>query len=455
MVAASFRSLALIVLASLCFSSHAEAKRVALVIGNSSYTVGPLANPVNDAEAIAAALRRLRFDNVVLRRNLDSQSFKQALRDFGNEASDSDIAVVFFAGHGTENNGSNYLIPVDAKLARAADLDLEAIRLDSLLGQLEGVSKLRLVILDACRNSLFPLSGGKRSQTRGLARVEPDDNTLIAYAAKEGTTADDGAEHKHSPFTEALLRHIEKPGVEIDYVFRLTRDDVLQATSRQQIPHLYGTLGSQRVYFTGPTASPAPPQTTDQAMVVPPGPVTSSEEPKEICIKLTGSQAIRKTKRNVIRGAIGDDVVESDVTTKLVRENFARLWCITKLEIRYEEHATPPIKISMPFDAKPTVKTVRFPPNTAVKSIGSSRKVGDKYVVTMQNKASTPSSEVKSWTSTEESFEFSVDQGSCKLFSFNESQQHFMQVLRYENIGYYYEYTTEKHDMTCEISSLH
>jgi formylglycine-generating enzyme required for sulfatase activity len=244
-------------------------KRAALVIGNSSYMVGPLANPVADAEAVAKALRDLCFDRVILKKDLNTDGMRAALKEFGGEVVGAEIGVVFFAGHGTEIAGRNYLIPVDARLARAADVDLEAIGLDTVLGQLAGVSKLKLVILDACRNNLFPLAGAKRAVTRGLARVDPEDNTLIAYAAKEGTTADDGVGRKHSPFTEALLKHIATPGIEVDYLFRLVRDDVLDATDRQQVPNHYNGLGRERIFLVpplytsnateGPAAHAAPP----------------------------------------------------------------------------------------------------------------------------------------------------------------------------------------------------
>jgi uncharacterized caspase-like protein len=174
------------------------------------------------------------------------------LAELATEAAGAEIGVVYFAGHGTERAGRNYLIPVDAKLARASDLDLQAVALSTVVDQLGGATKLKLVILDACRNNSFPLAGAKRTTSRGLARIEPDDNTLIAYAAREGTVADDGPGRRHSPFTEALLKHVATQGIEVDYVFRLVRDDVVKATSGQQTPHIYGTLGHKRIYFRPP-----------------------------------------------------------------------------------------------------------------------------------------------------------------------------------------------------------
>src|SRR5262245_49682595 len=206
-------------------------KRVALVIGNSAYSVGPLQNPVNDAAAIAEAFqRKLGFDHVRLRTNLGAEGFRMALLEFARDAPWADLVVVYFAGHGTESGGRNFLIPVDAKLARAGDLELEAIALETVLGQLTGVSKLKLVILDACRNSLFPLSGVRRSSGRGLARIEPEGDTLVAYAAKDGTTADDGVGRRHSPFTEALLKYVATPGLDIRQLFGYVRDEVAAVT---------------------------------------------------------------------------------------------------------------------------------------------------------------------------------------------------------------------------------
>jgi formylglycine-generating enzyme required for sulfatase activity len=239
-------------------------RRVALVIGNADYKVGPLGNPVNDAEAVAEVLeRQLKFDKVILRTNLKAQAFRAALLELSREALGAEVAALFFAGHGTEVNGKNYLIPVDAGLAKAGDLGLEAIPLDLVLEQLAGATRLKLVILDACRNNVFPMAGARRAVTRGLSRIEPEDNTLVVYAAKEGTTADDGPGQRHSPFTAALLKHIATPGLEVTFVFRRVRDEVVASTSPVQTPHVYGTLGGAEVYLL-PKAGhtllpPAPP----------------------------------------------------------------------------------------------------------------------------------------------------------------------------------------------------
>jgi uncharacterized caspase-like protein len=244
------RLVAVACVAAVALAPPAEARRVALVIGNADYRVEPLANPANDAAAVAAVLeKQLDFDTVLLKRNLGADALRAALREMGRVSRGAELGVVFFAGHGVEVGGRNFLIPVDAALAAARDVDLEAVTLDTVLAQLDGVTRLKLVILDACRNNPFALAGATRSVTRGLARIEPEGNTLVAYAAKDGTTAEDGEGRSNSPFTEALLRHIARPGVEIRQLFGYVRDEVIETTGRRQQPFLYGSLGGQGVFL--------------------------------------------------------------------------------------------------------------------------------------------------------------------------------------------------------------
>lgn len=240
---------------SVVFAGPAEARRIALVMGNADYKIGPLQNPVKDAAAVAETFEReLGFDKVILRKDLSFDGFRSALNELAREASNADVAVVYFAGHGMEINGKNFLIPVDAKLGRASAVDLEAVPLDTVLAQLDGVRHLKLVILDACRNNPFTGSWKKRATHRGLARIEPEDSTLVVYAAKDGTTADDGAGRQHSPFTEALLKHIATPNVEVRLLLGRVGDDVAAATNHQQQPHVYGTLGGREHYLLSKAA---------------------------------------------------------------------------------------------------------------------------------------------------------------------------------------------------------
>ena len=288
----------------------AEAKRVALVIGNAAYKAGPLQNPVNDATAVAAALGGLGFDKVILRKNLGVSAFRAALDEMARESTGADLGAIFFAGHGTEVAGRNFLIPVDATLSRASALDLEAIPLDTVLSQLDGVRKLKLVILDACRNNPFAPAGAKRAVGRGLARIEPEDNTLVVYAAKDGTTADDGIGRRHSPFTEALLKHIATPGLEINLLFRRVRDDVIRATGHEaepQQPHVYASLGGQELYLS-PSTGTAPTPTV-------PAPAPTRAEIVQLCelVAKNPSLSVVQSLLGIYRGTPMASCIEARV----------------------------------------------------------------------------------------------------------------------------------------------
>ncbi len=240
-------------------------KRVALVIGNSAYqSVPKLANPANDAGAIAGLLRAAKFDVVESRRDLTITEMRRTFRDFSDKARDADMAVVYYAGHGLEINGTNYLIPVDAVLQRDTDAYDEAITLDRALEVIEPAKQLRLVILDACRDNPFARSMKRtlasRALGRGLAGVEPGrPNTLIAFAAKGGSTADDG-DGSHSPFAAALLQHLTTPGLDVRRSLGLVRDEVMKATNDRQEPFVYGSLGGADVSLVPPPAQAASPQ---------------------------------------------------------------------------------------------------------------------------------------------------------------------------------------------------
>jgi uncharacterized caspase-like protein len=241
-------------------------KRVALVIGNSGYqNVARLANPANDAAAIATIFTNAKFDVVESRRDLSALEMRRALRDFADRARDADIAVVYYAGHGIEVDGANYLIPVDAQLERDTDVYDETFPLDRILVAIEPAKQLRLIILDACRDNPFARTMkrtlGTRAVGRGLAKVEPSNpNTMIAFAAKAGSTASDG-DNRNSPFAAALVNHLTKPGLDLRKAFGFVRDDVLRATSNKQEPFVYGSLGGDDVSLVrvAPEAAAAAP----------------------------------------------------------------------------------------------------------------------------------------------------------------------------------------------------
>lgn len=211
--------------------------RIALVIGVSQYvTLGNLTNPANDARALAATLRRLRFD-VDLVIDPDQRTMKQAITRLGERmgrGGNGSTGLFFFAGHGIQSRGINYLIPARANIHREADLDLEAVTADSVLLQMQeaGVST-NIVILDACRN--MPLTRSFRSGAQGLAQMSAPNGTFIAYSTAPGAVAADGT-GANSPFATALLREMLVPGQSIEAVFRNVRRSVLRETQGEQRP---------------------------------------------------------------------------------------------------------------------------------------------------------------------------------------------------------------------------
>lgn len=245
------RILLIAILALLPTLAAAE-KRVALVIGNAAYSrVAPLPNAANDSAAIAELLRKAGFDSVELRDNLGIGALRRALRDFSDRVRDADIAVLFFAGHGIEVNGTNYLIPIDAALDRDIDIEDEAVSLDRAIQLMEPARRLRLVILDACRENPFLRAMRRtlatRSIGRGLAKVDVvASDTLVAFAAKAGSTASDG-EGQNSPYTRALVKHLTTPGLDLRLALGRVRDEVLATTPDRQEPFVYGSLGGTEI----------------------------------------------------------------------------------------------------------------------------------------------------------------------------------------------------------------
>lgn len=241
------------IIALVASAGVAHATRIALVIGNSSYEAVPrLPNPVRDADAVADALKRLGFE-VSMGRDTSKATLEGLLADFSEKAAQAEMAVIFYAGHGIEVGGENYLIPIDAKLRSDARIKFEAVSLSDILSAIEGGKGIKLVLLDACRNNPFiaSMEGRTRSIGRGLAKVEAADGIYISYSAAAGTTASDG-EGDHSPYTEALLSKIEEPGLELNFVFRDVADVVRQKTNGAQTPFEYGRLPRQKVYFKPP-----------------------------------------------------------------------------------------------------------------------------------------------------------------------------------------------------------
>ena len=250
-----------------CGPAHAD-RRVALVIGNSAYKSAPkLGNPANDATLVGGMFKKAGFDSVDVRLDLSASEMRRMLREFAGRTRDAEMAVIYYAGHGIELDGTNYLIPTDASLETDGDVLDETIPVERALFAVEPAKQLRLIILDACRDNPFAKSMKRtlasRAIGRGLAKVEPTSpNTMIAFAAKAGSTASDG-DSRNSPFAAALVEHLPKPGLDLRKAFGFVRDDVLKSTGYKQEPYVYGSLGGDDVPLvavkpaaTGPQANP-------------------------------------------------------------------------------------------------------------------------------------------------------------------------------------------------------
>jgi outer membrane protein OmpA-like peptidoglycan-associated protein/tetratricopeptide (TPR) repeat protein len=230
-------------------------RRIALVMGNSAYAAAPtLLNVRRDSEVVTGLLRSVGFESVKLATDLTRERFIEALAAFARDAQTADWAVIYFAGHGIEIDGLNYLIPVDAQLENGFAVPFETISLEQALAAVEGAHKLRLVMLDACRDN--PFAARMRSLTtraigRGLAQTQPAAGTLVVYAAKHGQVAlDNDGVSGNSPFVTALAQRLATPGIEINTLFRLLRDDVMAVTNNRQEPYTYGSLsGAEQYYF--------------------------------------------------------------------------------------------------------------------------------------------------------------------------------------------------------------
>ncbi|TDQ84522.1 formylglycine-generating enzyme required for sulfatase activity [Dongia mobilis] len=256
--------------------------RLALVIGNSNYgqEMGRLANPANDAELMAATLQKLGFE-VTRLVDADQKQMKRAIADFGSAllAAGPDAAGLFFyAGHGIQIAGENYLIPLKAEIEKEADAEIEAVSANWVLTQMEFAgNRINIVILDACRNN--PMARSMRSASRGLARMDAPKGSFIAYSTAPGEVAADG-DGRNSPYTAALAKSMLQPGIAIEETFRNTRVSVLQATGEKQVPwessSLTGAFFFQAGSAPAAAAAPAPAQPAAQVAAVEPSATTKS-----------------------------------------------------------------------------------------------------------------------------------------------------------------------------------
>jgi formylglycine-generating enzyme required for sulfatase activity len=311
----------------LAVSASAQApRRAALVIANAVYAhAGRLANPPNDARAVADSLRRAGFQSVDLKADVSIANFRAALRDFRAKADGAQIALVYYAGHGIEANGRNWLIPVDAKLAADRDLQDEAIDLDRVLDDVSGAA-LRVVILDSCRDNPFgrSWSRGTRAVTRGLGAIDADD-VLVIFAAAPGQTASDG-EGANSPFATALARRLPQQDLPIQLLGGVVRDDVLAATDGVQRPFVSASITGTPFYLM-PRAAQTP------AVAAPAAPVT--RRPGENFTDCQGCPALVVMAAGSFR--MGDDASDPDERPAHAVQ-FPRPFAIMKYEATFNDY---------------------------------------------------------------------------------------------------------------------
>lgn len=251
-------------------------ERVALVIGMKNYTtVVKLENTINDAIGISETLTKIGFQVTTILDGSGAQ-LRAAIRDFSFRSETADLALIYFAGHGVEVQGENYLFPIDAKVSSNKDVQRQAVSLNQLLAAVKNARKMRIVILDSCRDDPFgdaldvvelDQTATASTTTRGVGRTgmavpSPDRGTLVAFAARDGERALDG-KGSNSPFALGLMDNLAKPGLEISLMFRQVRDAVLHSTQNRQEPHTYGSLPGVPFYIAGPKGGPSTVEDSD------------------------------------------------------------------------------------------------------------------------------------------------------------------------------------------------
>ena len=277
-----------------CLSIAAPEKRTALVIGNSDYEIGSLTNPVNDAVDMASTLKRLGFE-VILKKNIRHRDMEEAIEDFGNRLKRGGVGLFYYAGHGLQINGVNYIIPIGAKIKKESDVKFEAVDANRILDEMGNANNgLNIIILDACRDN--PLARNFRSSNRGLAVISSaPEGSFISYATGPGQVAMDG-EKRNSPYTAALLKYMNVPGLPIERVFKNVR---ISLESLKQTPwelsslkgEFFFTPGLQKVPLEQSVTSPASTISSGQDINVTRQPVKVQENSTETAdsIDLSGT----------------------------------------------------------------------------------------------------------------------------------------------------------------------
>jgi hypothetical protein len=258
-------------------------KRVALVIGNAAYAVGPLQNPVLDARAMAATLQALGFE-VLAHENLSYRNMRRAVAEFGERVAAGGVALFYYSGHGLQVNGENYLVPVDADIKNERYVAAEAIDADHVLLQMqEAKTRVNVVVLDACRDN--PFAGRFRGLGRGLAFMDVPAGTYVAYSTAPGSVAEDGEPGQNGIYTSELLRALREPGLRIEDVFKRVRIAVQSRTQNRQSPWDASSMTGDFVFNRAPAAVaalPSPPIPPPVAAPAMPRPVVREEMRPEL-----------------------------------------------------------------------------------------------------------------------------------------------------------------------------
>jgi hypothetical protein len=286
----------------MALSSASSEKRVALVIGNSRYETAPLRNPVNDANLVAATLREIGFD-VIARTDVSLREMQLAVREFSRKIQNGSVGLFYYAGHGMQSGGRNFLIPIGAQIEVEGDVVLEGFDLNSVLEQMGmAQNRLNIVILDACRNN--PFTRSFRSASQGLAQVNAPAGTFIAYATAPGQTASDG-KGQNGLYTQELMANLRSPGLPIEEVFKRVRVQVKQKSSGVQIPWDASSLEGAFYFVDGmPTAT---------SVAAPPSPITT-QPPASI---QPTTQPVSTLTRS---SGISLDLIESNFKSNLMDE---------------------------------------------------------------------------------------------------------------------------------------
>lgn len=322
----------------LTISGNSQEKRLALVIGNCDYQYAvPLSNPVNDADAIAETLQLLGFD-VQKHNNISQKEMKKAIDSFGEQMKNYDVGLFFFAGHGIQVDGYNYLIPVDANIKHEGDAEYDCVNAGRVLTKMEASgAKTNIVILDACRNNPFEKSWSRSLSNKGLAFMEAPTGSLIAYSTSPGNTASDGT-GKNGLYTESLLKYIGDPDMNILQVFQQTRKTVREKSNGEQVPWESTSLEDD-FYFN---------QSESEIIVVIPG-VAGNSMRESIISKRNAINIIEKLKMDediIWSEGTGKSVFEADEKAKESINNKIRKLFLNMLNSEYiEKHSISPLVI--------------------------------------------------------------------------------------------------------------